>query len=311
MNRTDIRNHYGKCAAMLGFLHCLLVFAAACIAVYAADFDELKAETGNAVLVRNGLYVVLVVGLIFSLLELVGSLLLAKKGSEGAMSYQRFVTFITCFLMAVAAVLAVLVLRNGEIDWDSEKRAMLSILLVAGLIGTCMAAAIFMCCIKGLKYYDRGKKLAKDVSDREEGSYIQTQIGISFLCTGILNLSVSFLCFFFSNMIKNFEKTHQGFYMCYRILFLIGVLMVLEIVFAAFLNVRSSGRNTKGLNRITAIANQGYLLVFSFAGIFSLGQDFVKNDSPDSSYFIFSFILVIISSIYILLNIKRINKKDL
>jgi putative effector of murein hydrolase LrgA (UPF0299 family) len=295
-------------------MNALLIFTAACIACFVAEFSELDVDEGSGVLERNGLYTVFAVGFIFSIFCLIAAIIEVRKESEGILSFSRVVNLITTVLMFFSTVVCIAVFCNPDIDWtaDSDRRGTLAVGLAASILAVVLSVVVFLFCNKGLKYYDRGKKLAKDVPQMEEDRPARVHTGFSFFCIAILNTSLAFLALYYAKSIQYFDETmiehNEGFQRFYFILFIIGLLITLDTVFVGILDVTVQKKDLRLINKAAVIENLAYLLVFVIAGIITMSQQFVKDQCPDIAYIIFSFLLAACELGYLLANFRRIRK---
>ena len=206
MNRIEIRNYYRKCVGLISLMSSILLLVVSFLAIYIADFDEMDVEEGTGVLALNGLYAIFVLGFLFAVFAFITGIIAVKGNSEGIFTFARINCVLVTVISAIAFVISIYVVRNQDIEWDGEKRAVAAVYLIASLLAAIFAIATVVLSHKGMQYYDKAKRLAKDVPDMDIQRPERVKTGISLVCVSILNLSVAFLCYYFSNMIKIFDK---------------------------------------------------------------------------------------------------------
>ncbi|MDY5576925.1 MAG: hypothetical protein SPF70_05535 [Lachnospiraceae bacterium] len=314
MNRIEIRNYYRKCVGLISLMSSILLLVVSFLAIYIADFDEMDVEEGTGVLALNGLYAIFVLGFLFAVFAFITGIIAVKGNSEGIFTFARINCVLVTVISAIAFVISIYVVRNQDIEWDGEKRAVAAVYLIASLLAAIFAIATVVLSHKGMQYYDKAKRLAKDVPDMDIQRPERVKTGISLVCVSILNLSVAFLCYYFSNMIKIFDKYLVEENDMYATLFF--GMFVIGAVIAAYTVITGVSLlfvKTEKLKRIclgAVWANIAYIAVFVVCAVVAMTRDFVKSQYPDVSYFIFAFILVACAIGYLLPSIRGFRKTN-
>lgn len=298
-----MRDYYRKCAGYLSLMNAVLLTVASCLAIYIADIDELDVDEGTGVVMLNGLYFVFVVGAIFALISLVAGIIAARGKGEGVFAFQRVTSVIITLVMIFSVVTGIYVIRNKEIEWDGEIRAIAAVYLIASLFSVVCAVITFLYSQGGMEYYDRNKKLAKDAPDIDTDRPARVELGVALLCASGLNISIAFLSLYFCNMIRYFDKTmveeSGGFSDFYRVLFFVGLIIAGISIMTGVAHFVINKNEVKKAGLFSALGSWLYLAVFAVSSMVAMTRDFVKSQCPDVSYIIFGFVLCIFSAMYL------------
>ena len=310
VNRIEMRNYYRKCAGYLSLMNAIFVMVASCLAIYIADFDELDVDEGTGVIMLNGLYFVFVVGAVFAVISLVAGIMSVRGNGEGIFHFQRFISFVIAALMFFSFIISIYVVRNQEIEWNGESRAVTAVYLIVSLFAVVYGILTFLYSHGGMKYYDSGKKFAKDAPDMDAGRPARVELGIALMCGAVLNIAIAFLAYYFRNMIRYYDKTmveqNQGFSGFYTALFVMGLAVAGISIIISVLHFVINKNELLKAGLAAALGNALYLLVFMAASGIAMTKDFVKSQSPDVSYIIFAFLLCIFSILYLIAAIGKV-----
>lgn len=298
-----MRDYYRKCAGYVSLMNAILMTVASCLAIYIAEFGELDVEEGTGVVMQNGLYFVFVGGAIFALISLVAGLIAVKGSGEGIFSFQRATSLVNAVIMIFSSVISVYVAVNKEIEWNSERKVIAAVYLIASVLAVIFSVVTFVYSQGGMKYYDRGRKLAKDAPDIDENRPARVELGIALICSSVLNSSIAFLAFYYRNMIRYFDKTmveqNQGFSGFFMALFVIGLVIAGISVIVSILHFVINKNEVQKAGLFSVLGSGLYLVVFAVSSGVAMTRDFVKSQSPDVSYIIFGFVLCIFSGLYL------------
>ena len=106
----------------------ILMFTLSCLAIYISDFSEINGvEEGTGVVMLNCLYLIFTVGIVFSIITVIAGIIAVKGNGEGIFGFSGFTAVIDFIIGILGTITAVYVLRNNDMAWTSERRAVLII----------------------------------------------------------------------------------------------------------------------------------------------------------------------------------------
>ncbi len=316
MNRIELRTYYRKSAGMLLLANVALLLVAACFAILLPfDIPELQAEDGNGLIVLNGMYAIFAVGFIFALMLFITGIVALASQSEGVFTMARNASAICTAVMLFSGILAVMVLNNKEIVWDDEHRVWAWIYLISSILSVIYSLLTVKFAHTGMRYYDKDKKLAKDVPDMDERRPAAMKAGVAMISGAVFVFAISMMSHYFSNMIKLTDKIrvadNKVFSTLFTVLFIVGLCVVIDTVVLGIVNLRSEKCSVFPYVHWVFLENIIYVGLFVVIGLISMGQPFAKEGYFLISEVVFTFFLCACVLGYAIVNLKSVwkNKK--
>lgn len=296
MNRIELRTYYRKCTGMLTLAGAALMFVAACFAILLPfDIAELQAEEGNGLVALNCMYVVFALGMVFALMMLVVGIVALASQSEGVFTFARTMSVLDAAVMILSTVISIYVVTNKEVSWDTEHRVWAWIYLVTSFLAVVYSVVTFIFANTGLKYYDRAKKLAKDIPDMKAERPAAMKAGVAMVSASVFVFAVTMMSYYFSNMIKHSDEirveNNRVFSTMYFVLFVVGMCVVIDTAVIGIVNVVKENCPVYRYSYLVFIENMIYVLLFVVVSLVALSQPFAQEGYFLMSEVVFTFAL--------------------
>ena len=309
MNLKEVRDYYGSMSRVAMFMNFMLMVVLSGISIYIADIISGSTDDENTVVYC--LYTVFVIGAVVLILDTI-SLFMGRKGEyESAFKFRRFLSVVSFAVSIVSLYASIDIISGTYKEWEGDVYTIVifSILLAASVLSLIYGIVCFYVSFVGARYYD-AKKNAKDIPEKMTVEKCKKKNRIFTAVTySISTISVSLMFLYFSKEIEKYEKMKlvecgffKNFFFILFILLLVGTALLLTV---AAVNMFTKNNKMEGIIRISYFVNLVIQVVYIVFGFVCMTQDFVKATYPDMAYIIFTMIIIVVSEIFILPNLKK------
>ena len=303
--RLEVRSYYRK---IIGFLSAINAFWVMCIsglAIYISDFGELSPDTNAQIseFVLYGFYMTFFLGAFAILCLLIGGIVGMVSSSEGIFKFLMIISVMTSVFTVVFIYSTIYSLWFAKITWSaSYAKTILYIGLALGLVVLAYSVTTIVMSILGRKYYDIGKKAPKDVSGEVKVARLNNKFtGITMASFIVMSLAIYLLCLYFKNDVKAYDALqyvdNSKYIGLFSRVFYAGIVMsVIQLVMTVLIFVKGS-KTIMYANKIVLLGQCAVIAFYIIVSATAMGQEFSKRGYADSSYIIFSYLMVIINFI--------------
>lgn len=300
--RIEVRDYYRKTIGFVSLINSLWLLCCAGLAIYISDYGELNPESNPNMseMVLYGYYAMFFIGAFMVLLLFVGGIVALKSNSESIFKMLMTSSAITGVLGAIFAYSTAYSLWWAGVEWnDTYSTTIMVISLVLGLITVVYSIFTIVMAFLGRKYYDNGRKTAKEAVDIDKQRLNVKFTGYTMTSYILIALAVYALCLYFKNDIIEFDKIQGAdnakYIGLFNRVFIAGLVMsAIHIVMTVFVFVKGT-KTIMYANKIVMMGQCAVTAFYILVSATALNMEFSKRGYADSSYIIFSYILLAIN----------------
>lgn len=312
-NREDIRNYYRKSAGFLALISSIWLLVMSGLAIYISDMAEVS-DVSNSFAneaALYGYYGTFFFGIIIVLLLIVGGLIGIVSKSEAIFKFLRIMSFLSALISAIYFVSIYVTFFNSDTNWTNGFTvAIFWISFVSSIINFVASVTVFVLTVKGLKYYDGGKKMIKDAPEITKERLDRKFIGYNMLAFIALSVCVYMLSLYFKFEIISYDDSFAAdntkYINLFNRVFIAGmVFSAIHMVITVCLFATDKWQIMYG-NKIALLGQMAASAFFVIICVSSFSKDFVKSNAPDAAYMYFAFVII---GINIIMSIKAFRAK--
>lgn len=300
--RIDVRDYYRKSIGISSLINALWMLCSAGLAIYISDYGELNPETNEKMneLVLYGYYATFFIGAFMVLILFIAGIVALKSNSESIFKMLMSVSIVTGVLGAIFSYSSAYSLWWAGVEWkDAYSKTIITISLILGLITLMYSVFTVVMAFLGSKYYDNGRKEAKEVVDIKKQRLDVKFTGYTMVSYILIALAVYALSFYFKNDIIEFDRiqgaNNAKYIGLFNRVFIAGVVMsVIHIVMTVFVFVKGT-KTIMYANKIVMMGQCAVTAFYILVSATALDMEFSKRGYADASYIIFSYILIAIN----------------
>ena len=311
--RTELRDYYRKSMGIFATINAFWMLCISGLAIYISDYAELSPETNTEIseLLMYGFYATFFVGALIVLLVLIGGIVALRTNSEGVFRFLRTVSGITAIIAAVFTYSSAYAAWFAKVTWtDEENLVILVIGFILGCITLTYSVVTIVLSVLGRRYYDNGKKNAKEAGEVKIERLNAKFTGYSMITFLLFSLATYAFSYYFKTEIMTFDKI-QGednarYIGLFNRVFIAGLVMsVIQFVMTVCVFAKSS-RTIMYANKIIVGGQLAVTAFYIIVTVAIYNKTFTKLNYPDMAYIIFSYIMIAVN---LLIAVKAFRQK--
>ena len=298
--RKEVRDYYRKSIGFMALINAMWLLCISGLAIYISDFGELSPETNAQIseLLLYGYYTTFFIGAFMVVMLFVGGIVGLKSQSEGVFKYLMTVSGITAILAAIFTFSVGYTMWGAKIDWEDSYTVVIFIIsLVLGILTLVYSVFTIVMAVLGRRYYDIGKKSAKEATDIKIDRLNVKFTGYTMITYILFALVVYFFSLYFKNDVIAYDKLYADdntrYINLFNRVFIAGLVMsAIHVVMTVFVFAKGT-KQIVYANKIVLMGQTAVAAFYVLVTATALGKNFSKNGYADSAYIIFSYIFII------------------
>ncbi len=297
--RTEVRDYYRKSIGIASIVNALWMLCSAGLAIYISDYGELNPETNEKIseLVLYGYYATFFIGAFMVLILFIAGIVALKSNSESIFKMLMSVSVVTGVLGAIFSYSSAYSLWWAGVEWsDTYSKTIIIISLILGILTVVYSVFTVIMAFLGKKYYDNGRKEAKEAVDIKKQRLDVKFTGYTMVSYILIALAVYGLSLYFKNDIIEFDRIQGAdnakYIGLFNRVFIAGMVMsFIHAVMTVLVFVK--GTNTiMYANKIIMMGQCAVTAFYILVSATALDMEFSKRGYADASYIVFSYILI-------------------